>query len=178
MIRKIKEVLPPEINKHIIKKLCNQPNWSFPHDLDNETRESFFEKFVSDNVSNCGFSLVTYDKVNDIFINTDLNLYAEIIFFIIKQKSKLNLHDISRIYWNYYDTASIANYHIDKNEKNSMSILYNLHTNDGGTHIEEKFFASNESEAIIFNSNIKHKGVAPRDYKHRFNLNIICSSDN
>jgi len=177
MIRKIKNILPPEINKHIILKLCNQPNWSFPHDVQGQTRKEFFDNFVDKNVSNSGFSLVTYDQLNNIRIETDLNLYAEIIFYKIKQESKLNLHTISRIYWNYYDTSSIANYHLDRKETGYKSIIYNIHTNDGGTQIENKFYNSNESEAIVFDSNIKHKGIAPTKNKHRFNLNIICNYD-
>ena len=178
MINKVKNILPPEINKHIIIKLCNQPNWCFPHDAQGQTRDEFFNNFVSDNVSNSGFSLVTYDQLNNIKIDTNLNLYAEIIFYKIKQELKLNLHSISRIYWNYYDTTSIANYHVDRTEPGYKSIIYNIHTNDGGTRIGDKFFKSNESEAIVFDSDLKHKGVAPSNYKHRFNLNIICSCAN
>ena len=97
MINKIKNILPPEINKHIITKLCNQPNWCFPHDAQDQTREEFFNNFVTNNVSNSGFSLVTYDQLNNIRIETDLNLYAEIIFYKIKQELKFNLHTISRV---------------------------------------------------------------------------------
>jgi|OM-RGC.v1.019827550 hypothetical protein len=178
MISKVKNILPPEINKHIITKLCNQPNWCFPHDAQDQTREEFFNNFVSDNISNSGFSLVTYDQLNNIRIDTDLNLYAEIIFYKIKQELKLNLHTISRIYWNYYDTTSVANYHVDRTEPGYKSIIYNIHTNDGGTRIRDRFFRSNEGEAIVFDSDVKHKGIAPSDYKHRFNLNIICSCAN
>jgi hypothetical protein len=177
MINIIKNILPLQINKYIINKLCNQPNWCFPHDNENKSREDFFNNLLEDNISNAGFSLVTYDNVSNINVQTDLNLYAEIIFYYIKEKLKFNIHTISRIYWNYYDNSSISNYHIDRPENNFKSIIYNLHTNDGGTYIENKFFKSNESEALIFNSNIKHKGVAPIKNKHRFNLNIICNYD-
>jgi len=177
MIKIIKNILPPEINKNIITTLCNQQNWSFPHDIKDMTRENFLNNFVKNNISNCGFSLVTYDNFNNIHIKTELNLYGEIIFYYIKQKSKLNIFDIKRIYWNYYDQSSTGNYHKDKGEENYISIIYNLHTNDGGTYIKNKFIPSNEGEAIIFPSNIIHKGVAPIKNKHRFNLNIICSYD-
>jgi|TARA_R110002020_G_scaffold348523_1_gene562122 hypothetical protein len=174
---KIQNILPPEINKHIITKLCNQPNWCFPHDVENKTRKDFFNELVDKNISNAGFSLVTYDRFNDIRIETDLNLYAEIIFYFIKQKLKFNIHTLSRIYWNYYDNASVGNYHLDKNEVNYKSIIYNLHSNDGGTFIQNKFVPSKEGEAIIFSSNIKHKGTPPIKNKHRFNLNMFCLYD-
>jgi len=173
----IKNILPNQINKHIIKKLCNQPNWCFPHDVEDKTRDIFFEEMVDKNISNSGFSLVTYDNDNNLNIKTDLNLYAEIIFYYIKQKLKSNIHSISRIYWNYYDNSSVGNYHLDNNKINYKSIIYNLHSNDGGTFIKNKFIKSEEGEAIIFDSNIRHKGVAPIKNKHRFNLNIICLCD-
>ena len=177
MINKIKNILPPEINRHIITKLCNQQNWGFPHDVESKTREDFFNEVIDKSRPNAGFALVTYDKVRKVRIETDLNLYAEIIFYFIKQKLKSNLHTISRIYWNYYDNSSAGNYHLDAQESNYKSIIYNLHSNDGGTFIKNKFIPSQEGEAIIFNSNIKHKGAPPIKNKHRFNLNMLCLCD-
>ena len=58
-MEKIKNILPPEINKHIITKLCNQPNWCFPHDVENKSRDDFFNGFVDKNRSNAEFALVT-----------------------------------------------------------------------------------------------------------------------
>ena len=53
-----------------------------------------------------------------------LKLSLFLIFYKIKQELKLNIHTISRIYWNYYDTASVANYHVDRTEAGYKSIIY------------------------------------------------------
>ena len=64
----------------------------------------------------------------------------------------------------YYDNQEIDHY---------ASIVYNFHTNDGGTEFESGKIPSNEGEAIVFPSHIAHKGVAPVKHKWRLNLNII-----
>jgi hypothetical protein len=66
-----------------------------------------------------------------------------------------------------------GNYHTDNDNDNRISILYNLHTTDGGFYLEDKFFPDIMGTAKVFKSNIKHKGIGPIKDKARFNLNIV-----
>jgi hypothetical protein len=84
---------------------------------------------------------------------------------------------IARIYWTWYPQNSQTFFHKDNLQHNCFSILYNIHSNDGGTEfiVDNKtlFYKSNESEAILFPSLIEHRGVSPKKNKQRFRLNII-----
>lgn len=174
MIKKINKILPKEINRNIISILIREGNWNFADDVarfNTEKRNIFVENLIDKDFSNSGFSFVTFDRKHNINVNSSLNIFADIIFFKIKETIKIK--QIERIYWNYYDSSSEANFHVDEYEDKYKSIIYNLHTNDGGTQIENKFFPSVESQAIIFKSNFSHKGIACQSKKHRFNLNMI-----
>jgi len=177
MIEIIDNILPVEINKKIIFQLFNHDNWRLPHDTDGINKDEFINEMLYKNKKNAGMSLTSYEKNDGINLNSPLNLYAETIFYIIKERSKYKFKDILRFYWNYYDTSSSGNYHVDKRKNNIISIVYNLHSNDGGTEFKDlnKFYKSNEGQAIIFPSNIMHKGVAPKKFNHRFNLNIVAT---
>ena len=74
--------------------------------------------------------------------------------------------------YNFYHTKSAGSEHVDSETPNCVSILYNFNTNDGYTEILNEKYKSNESEAILFNSNLLHKGIG--DEKNlRYNLNIL-----
>jgi len=96
---------------------------------------------------------------------------------MVQKNMSMKFKDIKRIYWNWYHSTSLMEYHIDSNYDNLYSIIYNLHDNDGGTEFklndEIIFYKSVESKAIIFPSKISHRGVAPKKDLNRFSLNII-----
>jgi len=175
MVTKINNILPFQTNKDIIEILINEARWKIASDWGrlNEKEKSFnVNKMLDENISNAGFSFVTFDKKYNLYVNTTLNLYGDIIFYTIKNKLK-TIQTLHRIYWNYYDTSSKAALHKDELEDGYYSIIYNLHTNDGGTEINNKFYPSIEGQALIFPSNVWHKGIASTEFKHRFNLNMI-----
>ena len=175
MIKLINNILPYQTNQDIISMLISQAKWVLADDNGRHgdiRLTATFEKMLKQNVSNAGFAYVSYDRRFNIHLNTPLNLYADIIFYTIKNKFK-KIASLERVYWNYYDSSSEPNLHKDELEKGYMSIIYNLHTNDGGTLIDKKFYPSKESQAIVFPSNIFHKGVSSQKMKHRFNLNMI-----
>jgi|DEB0MinimDraft_6_1074348.scaffolds.fasta_scaffold01914_8 hypothetical protein len=170
----IKNILPHQTNIKILLNLINHNNWCFPTDTIND-KKIILEKFFKYNESNSGMMLMSYDKSNNINLNSPLNLYGELIFDIIKSKSTYKLNDLVRIYWNYYDNSSVMKEHKDMLDDKHISIVYNLNNNDGGTEINKKFIESEESTAIIFKSNTLHKAVAPVKEKHRFSLNIVTT---
>ena len=134
---------------------------------------------LKNNNRNSGFVLLTYNVTNNINLNTPLNIYAETIFHLIKEKSKYDITDPLRFYWNYYDSSSMGKLHQDMTTNGHYSIIYNLHTNDGGTEFfdgKKTFIKSKAGQAIIFPSEINHRGVAPKKLNHRFNLNIVTYS--
>jgi hypothetical protein len=100
-----------------------------------------------------------------------------VIFDLINKKSILKFTEITRVYWNWYNSNSQTCFHPDSFEDNQYSIIYNLHNSDGGTEfkIEDKtiFYPSIESEALIFPSKIYHRGIAAKKNINRFALNIL-----
>ena len=170
MITKINTNIPTQTNKRIIQTLFKTTFWGFAKD--NELSHDL-------NKSNQGLAMVTFQDENIPYSpNEILNTYAGIIFDMVQKDSFIKFKKIKRLYWNWYDqTSQGMAYHIDDPADNKYSIIYNLHTNDGGTNFkindEIKFEKSTESEAIVFPSKIWHSGVAPTKDLHRFNLNII-----
>jgi len=175
MVTKINNILPFQTNKDIIQMLINEARWKIASDVgrfEGEERNTDVNKMLDKNINNAGFSHVTFDRKFNLHLNTPLNLYGDIIFYTIKNKLK-TIQTLYRLYWNYYDTSSKAALHKDELKDGYYSIIYNLHTNDGGTEINNKFYPSIEGQALIFPSNVWHKGIASTKSKHRFNLNMI-----
>ena len=172
MIEIIKNILPSEINKKIILLLLESNKWRIAKDHNDEIK--LLNDLLGPDGKNYGNFLQTYDEYSNINIDTPLNLYAEIIYLIIKkQTTKYKFLKPVRFYWNYYTSSSHTENHIDNDKEYMLSFVYNLHTNNGGTEINGVFYPSNESEAILFPSNIVHKGVTSTNTKGRFNFNCV-----
>jgi hypothetical protein len=174
MITKVKTNIPTSINKKILNYLHkNARTWQFAYDD---------VSLLKINKADHGLACVSFsDGVNgnrqDGF-DEILNVYGGIILDMVQEQSIIKFKSVKRIYWNWYNQKSIGcQYHQDGLADNKYSIIYNLHTNDGGTSfkIEDNitFEKSIESEAIIFPSKIWHKGNAPIEDLNRFSLNII-----
>ena len=117
------------------------------------------------------------DEKENIYIESPLNYYAEIVYSIIKQQTKYKFLKPIRFYWNYYNNSSFTLPHKDRSENFYVSFVYNLNTNNGGTNINGEFYKSNSGEAIVFPSNAMHNGVTQTDTKGRFNLNCVIELD-
>lgn len=171
MIEVIKNILPNEINKKIIFFLIKSRNWGIAKDTGTEV--GLLNELTQTSGKDYGFSLQTFDIKDDIFIEGPLNLYAEIIYEIIKKQTSYKFLKPLRFYWNYYNNSSQTLPHRDRDENFYLSFVYNLHDNDGGTKINNDFFKSNSGEAILFPSNCLHVGIPSSNVKGRFNLNCI-----
>jgi len=102
MVTKINNILPFQTNKDIIEILINEARWKIASDggrLNGEKPSFNVNKMLDENINNAGFSVVTFDKKYNLHINTTLNLYANIIFYTIKNKLK-TIQTLHRIYWN------------------------------------------------------------------------------
>jgi hypothetical protein len=65
--------------------------------------------------------------------------------------------------------------HKDQQVPGFYSMVYNLSDTDGGTEIQGEFYPGAEGSAIVFPSELDHKGFGPKIQPNRFVLNCIFS---
>tara|TARA_R100000951_G_scaffold10168_1_gene8732 strand:+ start:1591 stop:2106 length:516 start_codon:yes stop_codon:yes gene_type:complete len=168
VITKIDTGIPKRTNKRIIDELYSLKTWFFGLDIN-------IKNII--NKQDQGFSSITMSNEQTFVVNDILNIFGYLVFDIVEKNSSMKFKKINRIYWNWYHSNSVMQYHYDDVRDNYFSILYNLHDNDGGTEfkINDKvtFYKANESEALLFPSKLIHKGVAPKKSLNRFSLNIV-----
>ena len=166
--------VPHRMNKQIINYL-GLKEWAFVNDSDRKFKNSFYDIISNPSIKDAGQAIISYKK-NDNSIITDsiLNFFGEFIFSLIQEKSRFKIKEIDRMYWNLYTPSSECQFHFDNNNIGRyVSAVYNLHTNDGGTQIENEFVTSVESQAVIFKSEKVHKGISSKTSNLRLNLNIV-----
>jgi len=182
-IEKIKIDFPIESLNLLIEYLIRRTPWEFALDYNNKSVDSWIKKLISGQEGDKGFSYCSFDKYRKISSNDVINTYALIIFDAIKQKSQIiKSNKITRFFWNYYNPLSKSIFHTDNENFENISIIFNLHSNSGGSEfkINEKtqFIQSVQNEAIVFPSTILHRGIAPKKEPCRFSLNIIVEGNN
>jgi len=169
--------VPNKINEKIINYLGTQIGWRFaPSEKPFELRPAFIEVIPPGNVADSGMSIITYSRnsAKDATIDYFLNSMGDWIFYLCQERSSFKLKYLERIYWNLYGPTARPGWHVDSRAAGEYaSILYNLHTNDGGTEFESGKVISKEGRAVIFPSDLKHRGLAPRKYKWRLSLNLV-----
>jgi hypothetical protein len=174
MVKIINTNLPKEFNEKIIIELSGSHLWRIATD-----EEKGAIDIVKKDTSDSGFSFTTY-RENEIS-NTGgfWNSLAEIIFHMVNSKLKMTNPKIIRTMYNFYTPSAKCNLHTDMESEKAFSILYNFHDNDGGTFFEKenKIYLSKESQALVFKSNLQHKGIAPKKYAGRLNLNLVCVNE-
>lgn len=170
---RFKEILPPSSNIEMIKLLIMQ-QWGYA--TDDTKMESLLIDNIFNNV-NHGFYYHSYDERRDYLPVThgslQLNTYAKIITDIVNARLGYVKYKIHRFYWNMYFPNAKMLEHTDWDDDSHLTILYNLHTTDGGIEINKEFYKDEMGTATVFQSNIKHKGIAPTKDPVRFNLNIV-----
>ena len=173
--------VPKELNKEVINYLGNQGRWSFVFDGNRSFSPQLSEIITSDKKTDQGMAIITYSRNNSVAgttVDHYLNHFGDWIYSFCKERSKLKIQHIERIYWNLYSPGASCLWHVDKDSGGVIghygSIVYNLHSNDGGTEFEgnQKILAK-EGQAMIFPSHLRHRGVAPKKNKWRFSLNIV-----
>jgi hypothetical protein len=168
-MKEFNNILPASINQNIIKTLLYSPNWQFAEDDDKPAEIGVFDN----KVNHAAFILTSYDIFKNINRDNILNLYAETITALVCEKAEVKNYTIQRFCWNYYMPGMSGNYHTDNDNDNRISILYSLNTTDGGFYLGDEFYPDVMGTAKVFKSNIKHKGVGPKNDKARFNLNTV-----
>lgn len=173
MIKIIDTGVPLRTNQKIIDLLFKTRMWGIATDKQ-PTEQHVYDISKPDT----GFTLASYERENKNFGQSNLNIYAEIICDILFDKLKdIKFKEIERFYWNWYNSNSMTEFHQDRVEQNKMSIIYNVHSNDGGTEIKvgdkTEFVPSVSSQAILFPSCLWHRGIASKLNPQRFSLNIL-----
>lgn len=181
----IEKVCEDHFNQFVISLLRAQRGWRISPDhydtkIEADMSASEYAKNM-DGFSDTGILLLSYtdipeeDEVNA--QHQGLNTLAQYIFESVMQKSKDIYHDIElvRILWNYYNKASTGIYHVDQdfNDSKYFSLVYHLNTCDGATYIQKKKVPSVSGNAILFDSNIPHRGTGPTQDSTRYVLNIL-----
>lgn len=131
--------------------------------------------------SHCGFSFDPYYNFDDDKkLNDEYNHLINFAYKIHKNicdKQNYKNSKMMRIYFNMYYKNQNTEFHTDKKDDKYITILYNLHTTDGGTIVDNVFYEDKMGQAKIFKSNLLHKGIGPKTDKIRFNLNMIIKND-
>ena len=142
MIKKDKDIelidisFPKQLNKTLISYLISNTAWRFATDLNQD--ELIRDNITKKNGFDYGFFIRTYDVKEQHYRDDFLNNIAQTIKNMIDEKSNFNIGLIQRIYWNMYVNSSVMEYHRDQQaDNNCISIVYNLHTNDGGTNFKD-----------------------------------------
>lgn len=171
MIEIHKNILPEEVNRKIVLYLVNSDRWRIARDVDDDFR--LLHNLLDRPGGDFGNSLQTFDEFENKFIDSPLNIFAEIIYMSVKARTKYKFLRPKRYFWNYYNIAANPETHKDRDEDFYVSFVYSLNTCDGGTEIQGKLYPSVSGEAILFPSNLVHRGTAPKNVRSRFNLNCI-----
>ncbi len=106
------------------------------------------------------------------------NAQAETILHTALNRMAISQATIHRVMWNYYNRSSQGILHRDHQLPGLHSMVYNLSHTDGGTEISGEFYQGNSGTAIVFPSELEHRGFGPRSQPRRFVLNCIFSIDN
>jgi len=165
--------IPHRMNERIINYLGEQ-SWSFVNDSHIRYKKPFFDLVSNPLCKDAGQAIISYSKYFNYKNDDILNFFGDYVFCLIQERSNFKVKNISRLYWNIYTPQSVCQEHFDEsNVGKFISAVYNLHTNDGGTQVENQFFPSKESQVIIFKSEKIHKGISSKTSNFRLSLNII-----
>jgi len=163
VVKIINNILPKKTNLDIIR-ILSESNWK----IGTDANESKISRIFSGNHG--GFVNLSY--IEKTSYDDSLNIYADIVFK--KVLEELNIEGVPlRFLWNMYFKNQNGIVHRDKEEKQFISIMYNLHTSDGGIEIDGTFYPDVIGQAKVFESYVNHRGLGPKEDNVRFNLNII-----
>jgi len=109
-------------------------------------------------------------------IRAKFNYLAETILNTALPPELGGVTSIRRVMWNYYNRSGDGILHRDYQEPGVWSMVYNLTDTDGGTEIGDTFYQGHAGTALIFPSNLEHRGRGPRHDPYRFVLNVMFTA--
>ena len=176
----IKLPIPKLLNTNTMNYLQREGKWDFVFDRDRETSPDMRQVASPGPLTDAGLARITFSRgLQGTNADNYLNNFADLIYFHCIEKSKLfKIKHVSRYYWNLYSQSSKCLWHNDQSKVDEfVSIIYNLHDNDGGTEFESGIVKAKEGEAILFPSHYLHKGIGPQKFKWRLSLNIVAHQE-
>jgi hypothetical protein len=169
-------LFPPSFNQMLRDRLQRSAEWRLCLD------EHYLPGMNAQAHSDTGFVYYTYTNDRDwdqVAAQDPARGYFNGIAESILNTALVKLgHDqavIMRIMWNYYNRSSQGIMHKDQQTPGFYSMVYNLSDTDGGTEIQGEFYPGAEGSAIVFPSELDHKGFGPKIQPNRFVLNCIFS---
>jgi hypothetical protein len=139
--------------------------------IDQDFPWRFRSKMTQDDDEN-GTFYFTFSFFNELKINSDL--YHPYIIPILNKLDCVAPVQV-RANLNISKDNAKSGWHTDYNFKCKTAILY-INTCNGGTELQlknkTKFIKSEENKIIIFDSNIKHRGIVQTDTQARYFLNL------
>lgn len=168
------QLFPREFNNYIAQRLMREAEWRLCMD------DSYCGGLDLSRYSDTGMVFYSYhSEVPDHQINQDpvrpfFNTAAELILHTaVGHRENLV---IDRVMWNYYGRASTGVEHRDFHEPGRTSMVYNLTGTDGGTWVGDQYYQGDQGRAIIFPSELDHRGQGPQTNPYRLVLNVIFAS--
>lgn len=174
MIHSISQLFPHQFNQYISDQLKSSADWRLC--LDDRYLTGMDWQAHSDS----GMVYYTYNDNHDWHminsqdpIRARFNYLAEVILNTAMPSELGTVGSIRRIMWNYYNRSGDGISHRDHQEPGVWSMVYNLTDTDGGTEIQSEFYQGHQGRALIFPSELLHRGQGPRQQPHRFVLNVM-----
>lgn len=171
-------------NVEVFENLCDEEfNHCCKMELIHNNRWFLSADNTPEGYSDSGFLSCTYheDPANSsVYPQNTLTAWAFLVYNKVMMRSKRFKNPrVNRFLWNYYNTGSEGSLHQDIRDVNvnAHSIVYYLDDSDGGTYVEDEFFPSKQGSAILFPSQLKHRGVGPKNSSNRFVLNVMFIDD-
>jgi hypothetical protein len=166
--------IPHHTNLEIIQHLGGV-GWHFANDKPEMFQTPFVNKIYGEGKHDHGMHHTSLENKFGNKGDPFLNNMGYLIYHMCNERSKYKMREPRRMYWNFYTPNAICDWHCDEDTVgHCVSVLYNLHDNDGGTEFKDgTFIQSKEGQALVFPSYLVHKGIAPKTFYHRFNLNMI-----
>ena len=178
--------IPKEINREIINYLGNKGKWGFVLEPTPDTSDQFSEVITPNKITDGGMYQITYSRNNSnpgTITDQYLNNFGDWVYYFCKERTHLKINYLERVYWNLYSPGASCKWHIDQALKGYSgfygSIVYNLHTNDGGTEFEgDQKILAKEGQAVVFPSHLRHRGLPPVKNRWRISLNLVVRTEN
>jgi|TARA_R110000796_G_scaffold103619_2_gene213053 hypothetical protein len=177
--------VPKEINTEIINYLGDKGKWGVVLEPTIESGGQFSE-VVAGKKKDAGMYQITYSRNNSnskTIPDQYLNNFGDWIYSFCKERTELKIQYLERMYWNLYHPGASCKWHVDHDLNGYSgfygSIVYNLHTNDGGTEFEgDQKILAKERQAVVFPSHLRHRGLPPIKNKWRISLNLVVRTEN
>jgi len=149
-------------------------NGKFEIGADDQDPKTKIKNVLSNEVNHAGFYYAPKNESNNFgVLNCPLTMYGFVITNQICKNLEFTYSKIIRIAYNYYCRHQFAGEHTDSKEDNTISIIYNPITTDGGTIILGQKYQDIGSQAKVFNSKWLHSSYSTDKDKARVSLNIV-----